>query len=53
MPGAVFFSTADVVAVLDDGWDLVKVDDDVPRGTADLEGRPITLRSAVVRARRR
>lgn len=54
MPGAVFFSTADVVAVLEEGWDLVKVDDEVwRRDVTDQEGRPITLRSAVVRARRR
>lgn len=53
MSGAVFFSTADAMAVLDDQWELVAVDDDVPRDTIDLEGRPITLRSALVQARRR
>jgi SAM-dependent methyltransferase len=53
MPGAVFFTTADVVAVLDDGWDLATVDDHVLHDTADQEGRSITLRAAVVRARRR
>lgn len=53
MPGAVFFSTADVVTVLDEAWDLVTVDDEVwRRDDIDQEGRPITLRAAVVRARR-
>lgn len=54
VPGAVFFTTADVLAVLDDGWELVTVADDVARRDAvGLDGRPVTLRSAVVRARRR
>lgn len=53
MPGAVFFTTADLLAVLDDQWDLVTVDDDVPREMTDLEGRPIRLRSAMVQALRR
>ena len=53
MPSEVFFSTADVVAAIGDGWDLVTVDGDVPRDTTDHEGRPITMRSLVVRARRR
>lgn len=52
MPGAVFFTTADVVSVLDDGWELVTVDDDVPRRTVNHGGAEITLRSAMVRARR-
>jgi SAM-dependent methyltransferase len=53
VPRDVFFTTADVVEVLDDGWELVTVDDAVPRAATDREGRPLTLRSAVVRARRR
>ncbi|MDV3123421.1 class I SAM-dependent methyltransferase [Mycobacterium sp. 21AC1] len=53
MPGAVFFTTADLLAVLDDQWDLVTVDDDVPREMTDLEGRPRRLRSALVQALRR
>lgn len=52
MPGAVFFTTDDLVAALDEGWQLVVVDDDVPRHTVDAEGRPITLRCAMVAARR-
>lgn len=53
MPGAVFFSTADVVPILDDGWELVTVEDDtLRREVTDHDGRPVTLRSAVVRARR-
>lgn len=31
-------------------WELVTVDDDVPRAATEPEGRPITLRSTVVRA---
>lgn len=52
MPGAVFFTTDDLVATLDEGWELVVVDDDVSRHTADTQGQPITLRCAMVRARR-
>jgi 2-polyprenyl-3-methyl-5-hydroxy-6-metoxy-1,4-benzoquinol methylase len=52
MPGAVFFSTADVVTVLDDQWDLVAVDDEMPRNTQGHQGQSIMLRSAVVRAQR-
>ncbi|WP_082686738.1 class I SAM-dependent methyltransferase [Mycobacterium sp. IS-3022] len=52
MPDAVFFTSADVVSVLDEGWELLTVDDDVPRRTANHGGAEITLRSAVVRARR-
>ncbi|KUH85606.1 MULTISPECIES: class I SAM-dependent methyltransferase [unclassified Mycobacterium] len=52
MPDAVFFTSADVVSVLDEGWELLTVDDAVPRRTADHGGAEITLRSAVVRARR-
>jgi SAM-dependent methyltransferase len=52
MPDAVFFSTGDLVTVLDEGWELVVVDDDVPRHTVDVEDRPITLRCAMVQARR-
>ncbi|WP_006242263.1 class I SAM-dependent methyltransferase [Mycolicibacterium tusciae] len=52
MPGAVFFTTDDVAAALDEGWEPVVVDDDVPRHTVDAEGRPITLRCAVFQARR-
>lgn len=50
--GAVFFTTDDVIAVLDDGWELVTVDDAVSRRTADKEGEPITVRAAMVQARR-
>lgn len=52
MPGPVFFTTADVVGVLDDGWELVTVDDDVPRRTANHDGQVVQLRSAMVQARR-
>jgi SAM-dependent methyltransferase len=52
MPGAVFFTAHDLVAVLDEEWELVTVDDDVPRDTLDAEGRPIRLRAAMVQARR-
>lgn len=54
MPGAVFFTTGDVLAALDGGdWELVTVDDDVPRHTAGHGGAEVMLRSAVVQARRR
>lgn len=53
VPRDVFFTTADVVEVLDEEWELVTVDDAVPREATDRAGRPVTLRSAVVRARRR
>ena len=52
MPDAVFFTTADVTAVLDDGWQLLTVDDHVPRRTVDHGGETVMLRSAVVLARR-
>ena len=52
MPEAVFFTTADVTAVLGDGWDLVTVDDDVPRKTVDHGGETVMLRAAMVLARR-
>jgi SAM-dependent methyltransferase len=52
MAGEVFFSTAEVLAVLDEDWEPVTVDDAVPRESADREGRPVLLRSAVVAARR-
>jgi SAM-dependent methyltransferase len=53
MPGAVFFTAADAVAVLDDEWELVTVDDDVPRRRANIDGTAVMLRSAMVRAHRR
>lgn len=54
MQEAVFFTTADVLAVLDENWTLVTVEDDVPRrDVTDGAGRAVTLRSAVVRARRK
>jgi SAM-dependent methyltransferase len=53
MPTAVFFTTADVAAALDERWELVSVDDDVPRSTVNLDGEAVTLRSAMVRAHRR
>ncbi|WP_202915005.1 MULTISPECIES: bifunctional 2-polyprenyl-6-hydroxyphenol methylase/3-demethylubiquinol 3-O-methyltransferase UbiG [unclassified Mycolicibacterium] len=53
MPEAVFFSTADVVKVLDESWSLVTVDDNVPqREITDHDGRLRTLRSALVWAQR-
>jgi 2-polyprenyl-3-methyl-5-hydroxy-6-metoxy-1,4-benzoquinol methylase len=52
LPSAVFFTTDDVVGALGGEWDFVAVDDDVPRHTADKAGQPITLRSAMVAARR-
>ncbi|MFI5506142.1 class I SAM-dependent methyltransferase [Mycobacterium sp. NPDC051804] len=52
MPGAVFFTTDDLVAVLDKDWEIAVLDDDVRRRTADRQGEPITLRAAMVRARR-
>jgi SAM-dependent methyltransferase len=52
MPGAVFFTTDDLVATLDEEWELVVVDDDVPRHTADKHGETITVRAAMVQARR-
>ncbi len=52
MPAAAFFTTADLIAVLDDDWGLVTVDDDVPRRTLNHEGRDVTVRAAMVRARR-
>ena len=50
--GAVFFTTDDVIAVLDADWELVVVDDAVSRRTADKAGQPITVRAAMVQARR-
>jgi SAM-dependent methyltransferase len=52
VPGTVFFTTVDVLEVLDDGWELVTVDDDVPRRVAAHDSRETTLRSAMVQARR-
>jgi hypothetical protein len=52
MSTAVFFNTADLVAVLDDAWVLVTVDDDVERRTLNHEGQDVTVRAAMVRARR-
>lgn len=53
MPEAVFFSTADVMKVLDESWSLVRVDDNVPqREITDHDGRVRTLRSALVWAQR-
>jgi hypothetical protein len=48
----VFFTTDDLIAVLDAGWEMVAVDDAVSRRTADREGEPITVRAAMVQARR-
>jgi SAM-dependent methyltransferase len=53
VPDSVFFTADDVVAVLDDEWEVLTADDDVPRKMTSHEGRPLELRSAVVRARRR
>ena len=50
--GAVFFTTDDVIAVLDADWELVAVDDAVSRRTADTKGEPVTVRAAMVQARR-
>jgi SAM-dependent methyltransferase len=52
MPTALFFSTSDLTAVLDDDWELVTVDDDVPRRTLNHDGQAVKVRAAMVRARR-
>ncbi|MGW0163048.1 class I SAM-dependent methyltransferase [Mycobacterium sp. NPDC003323] len=53
MPEAVLFTTADVVSVLGDGWELVSIDDDVPRRTVtDGARQTMLLRSSLVQARR-
>ncbi len=52
MPTTLFFATSDLTAVLDDDWDLVTVDDDVPRRTLNHDGQAVTVRAAMVRARR-
>jgi SAM-dependent methyltransferase len=52
MSAAVFFTTADLIAVLGDDWVLVTVDDDVPRRTLNHDGQDVTVRAAMVRARR-
>jgi SAM-dependent methyltransferase len=52
MPGAVFFDTQDVLAALDDEWEIVRADDNVPRRTINHGGSEVTLRSAMVTARR-
>jgi SAM-dependent methyltransferase len=52
MPTTVFFATADLTAVLDDDWELVTVDDDVQRRTRNPDGQDVTVRAAMVRARR-
>ena len=52
MPTTVFFATADLTAVLDDDWELVTVDDDVQRRTRNHDGQDVTVRAAMVRARR-
>ena len=52
MPTALFFDTSDLIAVLDDDWELVTVDDDVPRRTLNHDGQAVTVRAAMVRARR-
>ncbi len=53
MPQAVFFTSADVTAALDDRWELVRVDDDLPREVTGPDGSPLRLRSSLVQARRR
>ncbi|CCW13049.1 class I SAM-dependent methyltransferase [Rhodococcus aetherivorans] len=48
-----FFTGADVVALLDpDGWDVV-TEAAVARSVTDPDGRAVTVRDTVVRARRR
>lgn len=52
MPTAVFFTSADVTAVLGKHWDVVRADDDVPRDVVGRDGQTIRLRSSLTQARR-
>lgn len=53
MPTAVFFTSADVTAVLGEQWEVLRADDDVPRDVVGRDGQPIRLRSSLTQARRR
>ncbi len=53
MPMAVFFTSADVTAVLGEHWDVIRAHDDVPRDVVGRDGQTIRLRSSLTQARRR
>ncbi|WP_207576371.1 class I SAM-dependent methyltransferase [Mycolicibacterium iranicum] len=53
MPNAVFFTSADVTAVLGKQWDVIRTDDDTPRDVVTKDGKTIRLRSSLTQARRR